>query len=80
MIIFTRNSQWFELQIFTASVKEYADPIIDWLETEILIDKINVVQMVLLQPNQLQNHNQSDEKFSNDIIEMIVLIDQSWIY
>ena len=30
------TSQWFELQIFTASVKEYADPIIDWLETEIL--------------------------------------------
>ena len=25
-------SKWFELQIFTASVKEYADPIIDWLE------------------------------------------------
>ncbi|CAX42011.1 nuclear envelope morphology protein, putative [Candida dubliniensis CD36] len=30
------TSQWFELQIFTASVKEYADPIIDWLEMEIL--------------------------------------------
>ncbi|RCK59472.1 Nuclear envelope morphology protein 1 [Candida viswanathii] len=28
--------QWFELQIFTASVKEYADPIIDWLESEVL--------------------------------------------
>lgn len=31
--------QWFELQIFTASVKEYADPIIDWLESEVL-DKL----------------------------------------
>lgn len=29
-------SKWFELQIFTASVKEYADPIIDWLESDIL--------------------------------------------
>lgn len=29
-------SRWFELQIFTASVKEYADPIIDWLESEIV--------------------------------------------
>ena len=28
-------SKWFELQIFTASVKEYADPIINWLEEEI---------------------------------------------
>lgn len=29
-------SQWYELQIFTASVKEYADPIIDWLEQDII--------------------------------------------
>lgn len=29
-------SKWFELQIFTASVKEYADPIIDWLESDII--------------------------------------------
>ncbi|KAG7665255.1 NEM1 [[Candida] subhashii] len=29
-------SKWFELQIFTASVKEYADPIINWLEGDIL--------------------------------------------
>lgn len=29
-------SKWFELQIFTASVKEYADPIIDWLENDIV--------------------------------------------
>lgn len=27
-------SQWFNLVIFTASVKEYADPVIDWLESE----------------------------------------------
>lgn len=27
--------RWFELRIFTASVREYADPIIDWLESEI---------------------------------------------
>lgn len=32
-------SRWFELQIFTASVKEYADPIIDWLESEIVDHK-----------------------------------------
>lgn len=29
-------SKHFELQIFTASVREYADPIIDWLEESIL--------------------------------------------
>lgn len=27
-------SAWFNLVIFTASVKEYADPVIDWLESE----------------------------------------------
>lgn len=27
-------SKWFNLVIFTASVKEYADPVIDWLESE----------------------------------------------
>lgn len=34
-------SKWFELQIFTASVKEYADPIIDWLEQEIVDHKLS---------------------------------------
>lgn len=29
-------AKWYELQIFTASVKEYADPIIDWLELDII--------------------------------------------
>ncbi|RLV93286.1 Nuclear envelope morphology protein 1 [Spathaspora sp. JA1] len=29
-------SKWFELQIFTASVKEYADPIINWLESDLI--------------------------------------------
>lgn len=29
-----KASKWFDLVIFTASVKEYADPVIDWLETE----------------------------------------------
>jgi CTD nuclear envelope phosphatase 1 len=29
-------SKWYELQIFTASVREYADPIIDWLEQDVL--------------------------------------------
>lgn len=27
-------SKWFKLVIFTASVQEYADPVIDWLEVE----------------------------------------------
>ncbi|KAI1850521.1 hypothetical protein JX265_004231 [Neoarthrinium moseri] len=27
-------SKWFNLVIFTASVQEYADPVIDWLESE----------------------------------------------
>ncbi|NJR31422.1 hypothetical protein HC762_01465 [bacterium] len=26
--------QWFKLVVFTASVQEYADPVIDWLEQE----------------------------------------------
>lgn len=29
-------ARWFDLQIFTASVKEYADPIIDWLESDLI--------------------------------------------
>jgi CTD nuclear envelope phosphatase 1 len=29
-----RVCKWFNLVIFTASVQEYADPVIDWLETE----------------------------------------------
>lgn len=32
-------SKWFDLQIFTASVREYADPIIDWLESDIVDHK-----------------------------------------
>lgn len=35
-------SRWFELQIFTASVKEYADPIIDWLESEIVDPQLSM--------------------------------------
>jgi len=27
-------SKWFKLVVFTASVQEYADPVIDWLEVE----------------------------------------------
>lgn len=26
--------KWFNLVVFTASVQEYADPVIDWLESE----------------------------------------------
>jgi len=29
-----RGSKWFNLVVFTASVQEYADPVIDWLEAE----------------------------------------------
>jgi CTD nuclear envelope phosphatase 1 len=29
-----RVVKWFNLVIFTASVQEYADPVIDWLESE----------------------------------------------
>lgn len=29
-----RVCKWYNLVIFTASVQEYADPVIDWLETE----------------------------------------------
>lgn len=36
-------SKWFELQIFTASVREYADPIIDWLESGIVDHKTHAV-------------------------------------
>lgn len=37
-------SKWFELQIFTASVREYADPIIDWLEADIIDYKLPAYQ------------------------------------
>jgi CTD nuclear envelope phosphatase 1 len=29
-----RVSKWYNLVVFTASVQEYADPVIDWLEAE----------------------------------------------
>ncbi|KAL1896428.1 Nuclear envelope morphology protein 1 [Ceratocystis pirilliformis] len=29
-----RISKWYKLVVFTASVQEYADPVIDWLESE----------------------------------------------
>jgi CTD nuclear envelope phosphatase 1 len=32
--IFDQVSKWYNLVIFTASVQEYADPVIDWLELE----------------------------------------------
>ena len=70
------TSQWFELQIFTASVKEYADPIIDWLETEIL-DRQNKRSSNGSATTKSTTKPQLRRKFSlNDIIEMIVLIDQ----
>lgn len=30
----TQVCKWFNLVVFTASVQEYADPVIDWLESE----------------------------------------------
>lgn len=32
--------EWFDLVCFTASIKEYADPVIDYLEQEVLSHKI----------------------------------------
>ncbi|KAL2709195.1 Nuclear envelope morphology protein 1 [Kluyveromyces marxianus] len=32
------TSQWYDIAIFTASMKEYADPVIDWLEQTCSID------------------------------------------
>jgi len=32
--LFTQVSKWYDCVIFTASVQEYADPVIDWLEAE----------------------------------------------
>lgn len=32
-------SKWFDLSIFTASVREYADPIVDWLESDLVDHK-----------------------------------------
>lgn len=45
-------SKWFELQIFTASVKEYADPIIDWLENDI-VDFTNDPSKALRTPSKI---------------------------
>jgi CTD nuclear envelope phosphatase 1 len=30
----TQVAKWYKLVVFTASVQEYADPVIDWLEQE----------------------------------------------
>ncbi|CAH1830617.1 unnamed protein product [Saccharomyces cerevisiae] len=32
-LFLTKVSKWYDLIIFTASMKEYADPVIDWLES-----------------------------------------------
>lgn len=32
-LFLSKVSKWYDLVIFTASMKEYADPVIDWLET-----------------------------------------------
>ncbi|KAI5955104.1 NEM1 [Candida jiufengensis] len=51
--------KWFELQIFTASVKEYADPIINWLEEEIL-DQLKKQKYDISQsPKELTSSNYS---------------------
>lgn len=59
-------AKWFELQIFTASVQEYADPIIDWLESEI----INYVHPLEGSRNDRKNkkidkYNQLDQRYLN---------------
>ncbi|CAK9440996.1 uncharacterized protein LODBEIA_P48650 [Lodderomyces beijingensis] len=59
----TEISKWFELQIFTASVKEYADPIINWLEEEIVntMEKKNPERRHHHHHHQQQHHIFSDE-------------------
>lgn len=34
LTMFPKVCKWFNLVVFTASVQEYADPVIDWLESE----------------------------------------------
>ena len=34
-LFLTKVSNWYNIVIFTASMKEYADPVIDWLETSL---------------------------------------------
>ena len=34
-LFLARVSEWYEIAIFTASMKEYADPVIDWLESSL---------------------------------------------
>ncbi|AGO13802.1 AaceriAGL070Wp [[Ashbya] aceris (nom. inval.)] len=36
-LFLSRVSKWYDLVIFTASMKEYADPVIDWLESGISV-------------------------------------------
>lgn len=33
-MLIVKVSKWYDCVIFTASVQEYADPVIDWLEAE----------------------------------------------
>ena len=33
-LLYIQVCKWFNLVVFTASVQEYADPVIDWLESE----------------------------------------------
>lgn len=61
--------QWFDLICFTASIKEYADPVIDYLEEQVLM---NDIMKKYIKNSKL---NQPMKIFKKGIIEILVF---SW--
>lgn len=76
-------SKWFDLEIFTASVKEYADPIIDWLESELLFDSNNKVFKKRYYRNHCTYRNgvgyikDLSKYFQTDDLRNVIILDNS---
>lgn len=80
-------SKWYELQIFTASVREYADPIIDWLESTIRAKRRNLQDTPIFTKRYYRDHctlrkgvgyvKDLSKFFASDELKSVVILDNS---
>ena len=80
-------SKWYELQIFTASVREYADPIIDWLENTIRAKRRNLRDTPVFTKRYYRDHctlrkgvgyvKDLSKFFAADELKSVVILDNS---
>lgn len=70
----TQVSQWFNVIVFTASVKSYADPMIDWVDAG-----LGVVQKRLYRSHCVQSHMGyiKDLRTIDEDLSRIVIVDNS---